>query len=190
MVDACPECGRALRWAGNDLTRCRCSADLTKAPQVPVAAEMLDGVAAAYGLLGDEQFRVDADAARRLAPLRDLGPAQAFEFLFRVGMDLTPGVRRKLFSLEQPGKLDELPYAALQRGLEVARGWPASFAEVPVTVAQIWGLGVGETAKKWVRAVERWVGSLRHGQAGVLRERCEIVARATENGAGRRGVSD
>jgi hypothetical protein len=196
MVDACPECGRALRWAGNDLTRCKCSADLTKAVSASVAPEMLDGVAAAYGLLsckarcaGDEQFAAAAADARSLAPLRDLGPVHAFEFLYRVGMDLTPGVRRKLFSLEQPGKLDELAYAALHRGLEVARGWPASFAEVPATVAQIWGLGRDETAKKWVRAVERWLGGLGPGQGGAVREGCGIVVGATENWAGRRGLT-
>lgn len=188
LINACPKCGRALRWTGNDLTKCACSADLTRAAQVPVAPEMLDGVAVAYGLLGDEAFEGEAETARSLRPLRDLGPVEVFEFLYRVGMDLTPGIRRKLFSLEQPGKLDEQPWVALHRGLQIAREWPESFKDVPATVARIWGLGVSEIAAKWLRAVERWLASLepRHGRA--IREQCALDLTASAKVAGRHGL--
>ena len=91
LVSSCPACGRKLAWDCNDLNGCPCgSCDLMSVPtddEEPDPDE-LQTIAVALGLLGEERHHEDAARVHALMPLRELEPADALEFVCRVGSDL------------------------------------------------------------------------------------------------------
>lgn len=183
LIDACLNCGNWLGWRGNDLTRCGCSrGDLTRMSAVPVAPELLDGLAVAYGLLGDERFVEDARGALSLIPMRDLGPVDALEFIFRLGMDLVSGPRRKMFSLEHPGELDQPTHVALHLGLASARDWPDAFLGAPAVIARNRVPWSATHWWKWRAAVRRWLDRMPSGRGMAIRQAMDVLV---ATGAGR-----
>ncbi len=141
LADACPD------------------GDLARMPVVRIERDFLDGLRVACGLLGDVRHADEAAAALDLEPLRGLSPGDAVGFMFRLGMDLTGGNRRKIFSLTHQGKLDGPPHVALHLGLHAARDWPGAFLDVPALIDLRWGeRRQGRTL--WLAAVSRWLGGL------------------------------
>ena len=57
LVDACRTCGQALQWTGVDLTRCSCTADLTRMAVEHLPETALRGTRVVHGLLGDDPLR-------------------------------------------------------------------------------------------------------------------------------------
>lgn len=169
LVDACRVCGQPLKWAGDDLTRCRCRrGDLTSMVTSSVSGTDARGTKAVYGLLGDARFTKEADQTRTLTPFRDLRDGKIVEFLFRIGLELL-APRSKLFSMEQPNELAWEAHIALTRGLEVAENWPVAFfavlddmaARVPDTPARSLLRSVG--------TVDRWLAGLRVEEGTAVR---------------------
>ncbi len=170
LADACPDCGAPLRWQGVDLARCVCpKGNLARMPVVRIERDLLDGLRVACGLLGDVRHADESAAAMDMEPLRGLSPGEAVEFMFRLGMDLTGGNRRKMFSLMHQGKLGGPPHAALHLGLQGARNWPESFLAVPATVDRHWGNPAGNRAL-WSTAVSRWLDDLPPSRGKAVRE--------------------
>ena len=148
----------------------------------PVAPELLDGLAVAYGFLGDERFADDSRSAMSLPPLRDLEPVDAVEFIFRLGMDLTSGPRRKMFSLEHPGELDQPTHVALHLGLAAARDWPDAFLGAPAVIAQNRAPWSVMHWWKWRAAVGRWLDRVPSGRGVAIRQAVDVIV---ATGAGR-----
>jgi hypothetical protein len=159
LADTCRTCARPLRWAGDDLTRCICKADLTRMTAEPIPEADLRGTKVVHGLLGDERFVQDADHASSLEPFQDLDPGKIVEFLFRIGLELVAG-RRKVFSLEQPGELAWEAHVALNCGLELAERWPGAFYDVLELMRARTGGNPSVSLLKSVGTVERWLAKL------------------------------
>ena len=184
LVDACRTCGQALQWTGTDLTRCNCTADLTRIAVEHLPETVLRGTRVVHGLLGDGRFAPDAAYARSLAPFQDLEPGSTVEFLFRAGLELVAG-RRKVFSSEQPGELAWEAHVALNRGLEVAEGWPGAFLELLELLRVRSGKPLAISLLRSAGAVDRWLAGLPEASGAEIRRtveeyRAEVLAQFAE----------
>ena len=166
LVDACPDCGRPLTWAGADLCRCgRCGrGDLRAAVSDRVDVGLLDGLKAVLGLVGVGRFAAEAAEARLLAPLSDLPDGRRVSFLYCFGMDLVTQVKRSLFTPWPGERATELTHLALGRGLEACRRWPEALAAGP-------GYFEAEPPdrshrRRWVFNIARWVDELSDDMGG------------------------
>ncbi len=185
MVNACPDCGEPLRWRGVDLTLCGCSGGvLTRAQSPAVPSETLDGLRLAWGILGDDRFGDDVAGALEL-PVFDRMPEMAvLEFVYRLGMDLSPGQRRKHFSLENPVDLDEEPHVALHRGLSAAQSWPDGLGLAYASVkAKDWTEPSKTVSRRWFNAVAAWARALPPGPGHDIWSALETLMRNEGIGA-------
>ena len=185
MVDACPDCGELLRWHGLDLTQCGCSGgSLSRIRPPQVAPDALDGLRLACGILGDCRFEPDVAVVRTLPPFVGLPDLAILEFVYRLGMDLTPGTRRKLFSLENPAELDEEPHLALHRGLAAARSWPDGLQWALSAVSKTsWDMASARVSRVWFDAMSAWLSGLPLGEGGELRTTLENLMKREGIGA-------
>ena len=168
LADACRTCGNVLQWTGADLTRCTCMADLTNMDAEHLPDMALRGTRVVHGLLGDDRFAPDAAFARSLPPFQDMTPGSIVEFLFRAGLELVAG-RRKVFSSEQPGELAWEAHVALNRGLEVAEGWPRAFFKLLEMMHERSGKRLSVALLGSAGAVERWLAGLPEGAGVAIR---------------------
>jgi hypothetical protein len=168
LIDSCQTCGKALKWMGNDLTRCICTADLTRMTAERLPEVDLRGTRVVYGLLGDGSFKVDAVYVRGLAPFQDLQPGRILEFLFRAGLELVAG-RRDVFSVERLGELAWEAHTALSRGLGVAGGWPGAFFELLELIHVRSGRHSTTGLTGSVGAVDRWLMSMPYNSGVTIR---------------------
>ena len=113
------------------------------------------------------RFAPDAAYAKSLAPFQDLEPGSIVEFLFRAGLELVAG-RRKVFSSEQPGELAWEAHVALNRGLEVAEGWPGAFLELLELLRVRSGKPLAISLLRSAGAVDRWLATLPDGSGSEI----------------------
>ncbi len=169
LVATCQACRQPLKWRGNDLTRCSClRGDLTRMQAVAVSEVELRGTRAAYGLLGQQAFRREADHVRSLEPFRDISDAAIVEFLCRIGMSLVSNGRIK-FTLDRPGQYLGQFHLALTRGLELAERWPEDFLE---TLDRIAGRSLGGKVSSTLvlfRVIDGWLAKFPATQGVVLK---------------------
>ncbi len=170
LVDACPDCGRRLAWAGADLCRCgRCGGgELRAAPSERVESAALDGLRTILGLLGDGRYAAWADEARRLRPLSDLSDIERVRFLYSLGMDLTVLKGRSLFRSTPGERARELSHVALARGLGACRRWPEALLAGPGDLLGPGGPPGRRLRRYWLSRMVMWVESLPDHMGGEI----------------------
>ena len=170
LISNCPECRAPLTWRCDDLAECRCGqCDLAKVPEAPeqVDDRLADAIAVAAGLLGDERFATQAARATRFAPLSDMEPINAFDFLCRYSSALAEGYKAK-FSIR--AVVDgALPLVA---GLTGLANWPGPFMEPGHKQAFSQGRPVPRIGilVNFRDAVVTWLDGLPEGQGKVVRD--------------------
>lgn len=129
LVDACPHCGKALRWGYSFLTRCQsCEADLTEI-ETPEVAPDLRGVLSAAARLAsgaNPEF-----SGLSLHPdLSGLGGTELFELAVVCGRALAPKGQRGV----RPGSKG-VGYEELAAGLRFLHAYPKSFRDIADSTA-------------------------------------------------------
>lgn len=132
LIDQCLECGRALRWRRASISRCRCGADLRRAPADPAPRDLLAIQAAIYRAAGTElgtQAREDLAAAGFAPELHRLNLGSLLRLVVFAG---SIGEEGRLRSKQRPFSGTDLT-AAKRIGREAAAlfsNWPRPFHEV------------------------------------------------------------
>ena len=131
MVSSCPACDRPLAWNCGELNGCACGRSdlrLVRPNGESPAPEILHAIAAASGLLGDERYQEEATALHRMMPMCELDARDAFEFVCRVGLDITFG-GYNAFRLVGFGRNGNDHAGAIARGIQALGTWPDGFLD-------------------------------------------------------------
>lgn len=166
LLSHCVTCGKALRWRGKGILRCRClrSGDLSSVIADPVSAVDIRGTKVVHGLLTDPRFASEAARARTLPALQDLPDNRIIEFLYRIGLESVGGRGVHVFAMHYLGRFAMKPHVALTRGLQAAETWPSGFFRILDAMRQRTPGDAETTMRKYIGPIERWLAKLDPGQ--------------------------
>lgn len=171
LLSHCVTCGKALRWRGKSILRCRClrSADLSAVIANPVSAMDIRGTEVVHGLLRDPRFASQAAWARTLPALQDMPDNMIIEFLYRIGLESVGGRGLHIFSTHYLGKFAMKSHDALSRGLQAAEAWPSGFYRILDAMRQRTPGDAETTLRKYIGPIERWLAKLDPGHGRCLK---------------------
>ena len=175
LISSCPTCERTLTWDCDDLNGCPCgSCDLMSIPTDDEQPDPddLHAIAVALGLLGEERHSHEAARIHALMPLSELQPADALEFVCRLGSDLIhPDYNH--FGIARFGKGWGGGHV-INKGIEAIQAWPCMSLD-PWPCAADSGVPPRKpknlyARRVWQRNMERWLADLPLGTGQSIRE--------------------